>query len=72
MLKTQDFMEFREVENEAGTDADIQVYVLGTLVTTIKNAWTRPNGHVYCEKEACVRRVQNAIRLGWEQAGISK
>jgi hypothetical protein len=68
-VKTTDFMEFREVENESGTDAVIEVYVLGTLVQTIRNAWTRPGGWVYTEKEQCVQRVQRTIRLGWEQAG---
>lgn len=63
------YLEFREAENESGTDADIHVYFLGAHVQTIKNAWTRPGGHVYCEKEDCLKRMRRAVQLGWEQAG---
>jgi hypothetical protein len=65
--KTDDYMEFREVTNAAQTNADIQVYFLGVLVHTIKDAWTRPGGYVYCEREAAVRQAQHAIQRLWDQ-----
>lgn len=63
------FIQFREVENADGTDADIEVWFFGVHVETIKNAWTRPGGHVYVEKEQCVARARRAIIREWERAG---
>jgi hypothetical protein len=68
-MKTSDYMEFREIENAGGTDADEQVYFLGRHVHTIKNTWTRPGGHVYTEREMCVVRAQQAVQLLWNQTG---
>lgn len=68
-MDTRAYMEFREVENEDGTDANLEVYFLGTHVHTIRNAWTRPGGAAYSEKEQCVWRAQRAVKRLWNEFG---
>jgi hypothetical protein len=68
-METRDYMEFREVENEAGTDAKILVFFMGVLVGTIRGAWTRSGGHVFSEREMYERRAQKAVLRLWDLAG---
>jgi hypothetical protein len=65
-METRDYIEFREVDNPQELDTDIQVFFLGVHVHTIKNVDIRPGGHVYVEKEQCVRRAQQAVQHLWD------
>lgn len=66
-MENNSYIEFREVSDDL-KDADLQVYFLGMHVHTIKNAWSRPGGHVYTEQEMCVKRAQRAVQRLWDQA----
>lgn len=68
-MEISNYMEFREVENAACTDANVEIYFLGMKVHTIQNAWTRPGGAVYSEKERCVWRAQRAVKRIWDELG---
>jgi hypothetical protein len=71
-MESNPYIEFREVPDRTGEDEDIQVYFLGVHVHTIKNTYTRPGGHVYVEKEQCVKRAEESVRRLWDLAEGTK